>query len=196
MPIYYSIREIRSSLEGADKKLFYPVAKRWEMVSYDDLVQDMVRNTTLHSSEARAAMDFLVEAIPRFLEMGNSVSLGPLGYMKTRLTGEGSERKEDVTHLNIKDVRACFIASREFRDRIRNMPVHRFPEQNTSIQPPKYNYAMRVAKQREAEETARRCLEEGLSVEQTARISGLDFGDAMSILLKKRDEERELGDRK
>ncbi|MDL2242053.1 hypothetical protein LJB91_04020 [Bacteroidales bacterium OttesenSCG-928-L03] len=173
MAILYSIREIKSSLQGTIKKKFYPVANRWEHVGFDEVLQEMVRNTTLHPSEARAAMDFLAEAIPHFLEMGNTVSLGSLGYMKIKLISEGSDTKEEATHHKIKDVRVSFIASREFRDRIRSMPIQKFPERGDSPRTTQYSNAMLMAKQKEAEDSALRCLAEGLSLEQTARITGL-----------------------
>lgn len=177
MPILYTVKAFENVVDGKKEKKYYLIAKRWEQIGYEVLLEEMVRNTTLHAAEARSAMDFLFESIPRLLETGNSVSLGPLGYLRTTIKSEGSDTPEEATHHKVKDISVHFIPSRELRERVRRMPLSRFPEMGESIKAVNYNNAMLMAKReaerRAGEESARRCLAEGLSVEQAARISGL-----------------------
>lgn len=177
MPILYTVRKKKLSIDGQREEKFYLVAKRWEQISYENLLEDMVRNTTLHAAEARSALDYLQESIPRMLETGNSVSLGSLGRLNVTIKSEGSDTEEEATHHKIKDIRVHFIPGKALRNRIRRLPVGKFPELGTSVKGIQYNNAMLAARretQREdALESARRCLAEGLSIEQTIRISGL-----------------------
>ena len=128
MPIFYNVRKKKCSFAENRKERYYLIAKSWDQVGYDDLIEQMVRHVSLTREEAKSALSYLMEAIPELLKLGCTVDLGELGYLKVTIQSEGSDTPEEATADKIRNRRICFVPSSKLRESIRQLPVERFPE--------------------------------------------------------------------
>lgn len=185
MPIFYQVQRRTSSFEQERKSRYYLIAKSWDSIGYDELIENMVRHASLTPSEARSALDYLLETIPDMLKLGHTVRLGNLGYLRPIIRSEGSDTPEEATVNKVKDVRVRFIPGKKLREEIKNISLERFPKEEKPRETvvgkkrgrPKKNPSDTVV----FAETIRRSLAEGLSVEQTARILGISTEKVQSM---------------
>ncbi|MDL2256829.1 hypothetical protein LJC06_01330 [Bacteroidales bacterium OttesenSCG-928-I14] len=185
MPVMYLIQKRICKFGTERSEKYYVIAKRWERISYDYLIEEMVRRTGLTPSEARSAMDYLAEAIPRLMEINSSIDLGPLGRMIITIKSEGSESEEEASVHKVKDIRLNYIPNKEIRKKIRKLPLKKYPElsdeEKESIYKDTVHHSKNDAEEDAKIDTARKCLKEGLDIEMTARISGLTKEEVSEI---------------
>lgn len=129
MPIYYMVQWRKNPRKPDDPAKYYLIARRWQMVTRDMFIKDMVRHTSMSAGEAAAAIDFMFERIPHYLERGLVVNLGKLGYFKCSVSADSAEDCISIpAHRLVKKVRARFYPGKELREMINNIPVEPFPK--------------------------------------------------------------------
>ena len=81
----------------------------------------VTRNTTTAPTEAESTFNLVVDGIPHEVQLGNSVQLGRLGWLRLSF---GSEGVEDITQFDaasmIKNVKVVFTPSKELMAEIKN----------------------------------------------------------------------------
>ena len=107
-------------------KKFYLSDKSLGSIDRNYLINDMVRNTSLTPMEAATGIDYLFEAIPRFLELGFTVQLGELGYFKIFIRSEGSDTADEVTPDKIRGMQLRFIPGEGIGERVKKFAVEKF----------------------------------------------------------------------
>lgn len=123
MSIPYVKRMRKNPMEPMSIPKYYITAKAYSHVKRETLVDDMVRNTSLTKQEAETALHYLFEAIPRYLALGNTVQLGPLGYFKYTISSEGITDPNKISASMIKTIRLKFIPGRELREQVRRFSL-------------------------------------------------------------------------
>lgn len=122
MSISYCKTEIKNPLDRT-KSLYYLCARAYASTSREWLIEDMVRYTSLTAEEATTAIDYLFEAIPRYLRLGMTVQLGKFGYFKYTIKSQGSELPEDATPDKIKSIHLRFVPGKGVRKMVGNFKV-------------------------------------------------------------------------
>lgn len=70
--------------------------------TFEDIVADACRNTTMNKSEAKAAIELFTESVARTLKQGYIVDLGPVGTLYPSCSSGWTEKEEDFLLSNIK----------------------------------------------------------------------------------------------
>lgn len=112
--------------ENRTQTMFRLLAKSYNRTSRQWLIEDMTQHTSLTYEEASTAIDYLFEAIPRFLRLGMTVQLGRLGYFRYTIKSEGSEDPTDVTVDKIKSIHLRFFPGEGIREEVNAFPVSKW----------------------------------------------------------------------
>jgi nucleoid DNA-binding protein len=128
MAIRYIIRAIANPKKEDDPKKFYVQARALGFVDRNELLKQMVENTSLTDREADTALEYLFRAIPHFLKMGMTVQMGSLGYFHVTIQSEGSVNPMDAGPDKI--LRKClkFVPGKKIREEINDLPVQKWFE--------------------------------------------------------------------
>ena len=113
--------------DASAPKKFYLIAKSIGNVDRNYLIKDMVRNTSLTPMEAATGIDYLFDAIPRFLELGFTVQLGAMGYFKISIRSEGSDTQEEAIPDKIQGMFLRFIPGADIRQQVNRFSIEKFP---------------------------------------------------------------------
>ena len=127
MSLRYVNAQLRNPQDPSAPRKFYLIEKSVGNVDRDYLIKDMVRNTSLTAMEAATGIDYLFNAIPRFLELGFTVQLGAMGYFKVTIKSEGSDTQEEATPEKIKGMRLRFVPGANIRKQVNGFSVEKFP---------------------------------------------------------------------
>jgi Bacterial nucleoid DNA-binding protein len=97
-------------------------------VDRNTFIEGMVIHTSLTKNEAASALDYLFEALPRYISLGHSVKLGELGSFRPLLQSEGSDESDEAVPAKVIRKRVAFVFGRKFRDLINSLPVQQYPD--------------------------------------------------------------------
>ncbi|MDL2257054.1 HU family DNA-binding protein [Bacteroidales bacterium OttesenSCG-928-I14] len=122
MSIAYYKKEIKNPLDRT-KSIYCLQSKSYGNIDRDTLISDMVRNASLTEQEATTALDYLFDAILRYLRLGNTVQLGRLGYFRYTISSEASDLPEEATPDKIKGLRLRFTPGKDIRKEVNEFPV-------------------------------------------------------------------------
>lgn len=127
MSVRYVQAQLGNPMDLTAPKKFYLLEKSVGNIDRNYLIKDMVRNTSLTMMEAATGIDYLFNAIPRFLELGFTVQLSDLGYFKVSIRSEGSDTAEEVSPDKIRSMHLRFIPGADIREQVNKFSVEKFP---------------------------------------------------------------------
>lgn len=128
MSIRYVVQPRFNPQKREDGVKYYIAAKSIGSIDRKVLVEDMVRNTSLTKNEAETGINYLFDAIPRFLALGFTVKLGELGYFRSSVTSEGAESVDEAKPDKVKKLRVRFIPGNMIRKMAKEFMLEKFPE--------------------------------------------------------------------
>ena len=128
MSIHYVVQAKRNPLDQQASPKYHPVSKSIKPLDRDFLISDMVEHTSLTYQEAAAGIDYLFEAIPKYLSLGFTVQIGKMGYFRISFKSEGSNTPQEVTADKIRRKKLVFVCGKEIRNKVNSFSVEKFPE--------------------------------------------------------------------
>ena len=101
-------------------KKMYAIPSIVNRINTRELCRVVTRNTSTAPTEAEATFNLVCEAIPRELQMGNSVQLGSLGWLRLSFGSVGVDDVKDFDAASmIRNVRVVFTPSKELMNSIK-----------------------------------------------------------------------------
>ena len=128
MSVRYRIVSRKNLRDLTAPEKYYLREKSVGKIDRDYLISDMLRYVSLTEEEASAAINYLFEAVPRFLKLGFYVKLGKLGSFRATISSEGSETVEEATTEKVKRIHIRFICGKELKEDINKSSLEKFPD--------------------------------------------------------------------
>lgn len=101
-------------------KKMYAIPSVVNRINTRELCKVVTRNTSTAPTEAEAIFSLVCDAIPRELQMGNSVQLGSLGWLRLSFGSVGVDDVKDFDAASmIRNVRVVFTPSKELMNSIK-----------------------------------------------------------------------------
>lgn len=101
-------------------KKMYAIPSVVNRINTRELCKVVTRNTSTAPTEAEATFSLVCDAIPRELQMGNSVQLGSLGWLRLSFGSVGVDDVKDFDAASmIRNVRVVFTPSKELMNSIK-----------------------------------------------------------------------------
>ena len=126
MSLRYEVRPIKNPKDPSASPKYYLTAKTFAPIDRKFLIKDMVNHTSLTQQEASAGIDYLFEAIPKYISLGFTVLIGEMGHFRIAIKSEGSDTAEEATVEKIKSKRLVFFCGKEVRRQIRECQVEKY----------------------------------------------------------------------
>jgi predicted histone-like DNA-binding protein len=120
MPIVFNKIERANPQDRTVPKKWYPSLKRLIQVGEKDVAKEIADETTLNRKEAEMALEQLKKVLIRNLLSSNSVQLGDWGSFHLTCSSEGSDTKETVSAMNIKNLNIRFVPGKDMREALKN----------------------------------------------------------------------------
>ena len=128
MAVRYCIVPRKNPIKLEAPEKYYLRTKSVGKIDRDYLIKDMLRYVSLTPEEASAAINYLFEAVPRFIKLGFYVKLGTLGSFRATINSEGSETIEEATVDKVKRIHIRFFCGKELKKEINDSSLEKFPE--------------------------------------------------------------------
>ncbi|WP_310396835.1 HU family DNA-binding protein [Hymenobacter sp.] len=114
MPIEYSLVQRGLPAQPNSPKKWYANVRSSGTTTERDMADKISRGTSLSSTDVKAAIESLLQEIPRELADGQIVQLGDLGSFRVTLQGEGTETEEEFTSARVSRIKVNFVPSALF----------------------------------------------------------------------------------
>jgi len=128
MAVRYCVVPRKNPMDLEAPEKYYLRAKSVGKIDRAYLIKDMLRYTSLTQEEASSAINYLFEAVPRFVQLGFNVKLGLLGSFRATISSKGSDTIEEATVDKVKRIRIRFVCGKELREQIVKSSLEKFPE--------------------------------------------------------------------
>ena len=114
----YRAIQRRNPTDPTAPKKWYVTSVKTGTVTQRSISNDIVESSSLTHGDVSHAIESLLNAIPRYLLLGNSVKLGVLGTFRLSVSSPGVDAPEDVNANIISRVKVIYTPSPELRKQI------------------------------------------------------------------------------
>lgn len=118
---YNIIQRVEPGVAGGGNRKYHPVANKRSTINIDMLTDEIAALSTVNGADVSAVLYGLLEIITKFLDQGNSIELGSLGYLRVSFNSEGSETEEEVSPANITRRRVLFQPGKKLKKMLNNL---------------------------------------------------------------------------
>jgi len=120
MALFYRKIEKKNMKDPDGPKLWYAVLRSVGVVTEKELAILLADETTLNPKEAEMAIHQLQKILLRVMLDSKTIRLGEVGNFRLTAHSEASEKKEEVTAENIKQINLRFLPTKYVREQLQN----------------------------------------------------------------------------
>jgi predicted histone-like DNA-binding protein len=102
---------------------WYATPSNQGRISIEEISKDIAGASSLSRGDISNVIMSLLDQVPRYLLLGQTVELGELGLLRISFSSEGVDKKEDFTANRIDDIKIIFTPSSALK---RILPETRF----------------------------------------------------------------------
>ncbi len=113
---FRKIKRIMSVGSNRGKEMFFAVAKKTSMTTFEEVCELVSHNSSMSSADVKSILDSLNWVVSRELRAGRSLHLGELGHFRLTLCAKAQETKEAVTADIVRKARVVFFPGAILRD--------------------------------------------------------------------------------
>lgn len=122
MSIKYNIvQRGEPGVPGGGTKKYYAIANSRGTIGIDELTTEIASLSTVNGADVQAVLFGLMETITKFLDKGNGIELGDLGYLRVSFSSEGAETEEEVSPAAITRRRILFRPGKKLRKMLKGL---------------------------------------------------------------------------
>jgi predicted histone-like DNA-binding protein len=90
-------------------------------VGIQEIAKEIEERSALSLGDVQSVLSNMVEILPLFLKLGQTISLEGFGSFRISVTSEGTQTPEELTARNVKGVKLIFLPSVELKRNIEGM---------------------------------------------------------------------------
>lgn len=123
MPLNYSVKKTVFGFDKTNTEKYVASARRGHTVSYEDVLQEVAKQSSLNSGQVYMAIEALIDVSITFMQQGHGVKLGELGILKPSFSAASSTSAGDANAGSIKRKKILFRPGKRLAQFIENLPV-------------------------------------------------------------------------
>lgn len=123
MPLGYKVQKKVFGFDKNKTEKYVATAQRNHTVSYEDILQEVAKQSRLNSGEVYSAIEALIEVSITFMKQGHGVRLGDFGIFKPTFSAQSQDAADSATAESIKRKRILFHPGKKMRDFLGNLSI-------------------------------------------------------------------------
>ena len=96
-------------------------------VGMKEIASEIVQRTSLARGDVQNVLSTLIDVMPTFLKLGQSIRLGDFGSFRVSVSSEGKDTAEALSVHDVKQNRLLFLPSVELKDSIASISFEIVP---------------------------------------------------------------------
>jgi predicted histone-like DNA-binding protein len=94
---------------------WYLTQEKSENIGIKEIAREIEGRSALSLGDVRSVLSNLVEVLPVFLKLGQSVNLEGFGSFRVSVSSEGADRPEELNARRVKGVKLLFLPSADLK---------------------------------------------------------------------------------
>jgi predicted histone-like DNA-binding protein len=108
----------RKNPQDLSQSKWYLTQEKTGTVGIQAIAKEIEGRSALSLGDVQSVLSNLVEILPLFLKLGQTINLEGFGSFRISVTSEGTETAEELTARNVKGVKLIFLPSVELKRNI------------------------------------------------------------------------------
>jgi predicted histone-like DNA-binding protein len=104
-------RILRKNPQDLSKSKWYLTQEQSGSVGIKEIAKEIEGRSALSLGDVQSVLSNLVEVLPTFLKLGQSVNLEGFGSFRISVSSEGVENPDELNARHVKSVKLLFLAS-------------------------------------------------------------------------------------
>lgn len=123
MPLGYKVKKTVFGFDKNKTEKYVATAQRNHTVSYDDILQEVAKQSRLSGGEVYTAIEALINVSITFMKQGHGVKLGDFGIFKPTFSAESQSTADTVTAETIVRKKILFQPGKKLKEFIGGLSV-------------------------------------------------------------------------
>lgn len=100
---------------------WYLTQEKTGTVGIRDIAAEIKERSSLSLGDIQSVLSNLVELMPLFFKLGQTIKIEGFGSFRVSVTSEGTENEEELTIRNVKGVKLIFLPSTELKKSLKDI---------------------------------------------------------------------------
>jgi predicted histone-like DNA-binding protein len=100
---------------------WYLTQEKAGTVRMGEIAKEIERRSALSLGDVQSTLSNMVEVLPIFLKLGQTIKLEGFGSFRVSVTSDGTATADELTAHHIKGVKIVFLPSRELKNKIKDI---------------------------------------------------------------------------
>lgn len=131
MPLGYKVQKKTFGFDKTKTEKYVATAQRNHTVSYEDILQEVAKQSRLSGGEVYSAIEALINVSITFMKQGHGVKLGDFGIFKPTFSAQSQETAENATAESITRKRILFQPGKKLKEFIGGLSVVSYDDSET-----------------------------------------------------------------
>jgi predicted histone-like DNA-binding protein len=105
----------RENPQNRSQAKWYLTQEKSENVGMKDIAKEIEGRSALSLGDVQSVLSNLMEALPVFLKLGQSVNLEGFGTFRVSVTSDGTATAEELNARHVKGVKLLFLPSADLK---------------------------------------------------------------------------------
>ncbi|GHU26186.1 hypothetical protein FACS1894172_20210 [Spirochaetia bacterium] len=105
----------RKNPQNLTQSKWYLTQEKTGTVGVHEISREIVGRSSLSFGDVQSVLSNLVEIMPLFLRLGQTIKLEGFGSFRLSVTSDGTETQEELSAHNVKGVKLIFLPSVELK---------------------------------------------------------------------------------
>jgi predicted histone-like DNA-binding protein len=98
-----------------DVQKWYLTQEKTGTIGTNEIAKEIVGRSALSMGDVQSALSNLVEMMPLFLKMGQTIRLEGFGSFRISVSSEGTDTADELNSRHVKGVKLVFLPSTELK---------------------------------------------------------------------------------
>jgi predicted histone-like DNA-binding protein len=111
----------RKNPQNITQTKWYLTQEKTGTVGVQEIAREIEGRSALSLGDVQSVLSNLVEILPLFLKLGQTIKLEGFGSFRISVTSDGTETAEELSARNVRGVKMVFLPSVELKRSIENI---------------------------------------------------------------------------
>jgi predicted histone-like DNA-binding protein len=111
----------RKNPQNVNQAKWYLTQEKTGTVGVQEIAREIEGRSALSLGDVQSVLSNLVEILPVFLRLGQTIKLEGFGSFRISVTSDGTETAEELSARNVKGVKMVFLPSVELKRSIEDI---------------------------------------------------------------------------
>jgi predicted histone-like DNA-binding protein len=115
------VKKIMRTIPGDASRRWFLTQLKSGTVKLDDIAGRIEKSSSLSAGDIQNVLTNLIDELPVFIAMGQTIQLGDLGTFRISVSSDGADSAEELSARNVKKARLVFLPGTKLKQKLASL---------------------------------------------------------------------------